>query len=166
MGPGLLESVYARCLRRELQARGLTVESQVAVPLTYRDVHIPEAYRLDLLVDGRVIVEVKAVEEIAPVHKAQLLTYLRLLDCRLGLLLNFHTALLKDGIFRLVNNLSADPLREPSRLRASVLEQPSREATKSPEDHPSSAGGVQASSASRTRAMSPAARGPTELVSS
>lgn len=104
VGPGLLESVYETLLSYELRERGLAVERQVRVPITYRGIRFDEGYRLDLLVEGVVIVEIKSVEEIAPVHSKQLLTYLRLADKRLGLLLNFNTNLMKDGIVRLAND--------------------------------------------------------------
>jgi GxxExxY protein len=103
LGPGLLESVYARCLQIELQRRGLPLETEKTVALTYRDVTIGAAFRVDLLVDGKVIVEVKAVEQLAPVHEAQLITYLKLSGCPAGLLLNFNVPVLKDGLRRLVN---------------------------------------------------------------
>jgi GxxExxY protein len=106
LGPGLLESVYEVVLARELVARGLKVERQRAVPIVYEGVKFDEGFRADLVVEGLVIVELKSVEEVAPVHKKQLLTYLRLADKRLGLLINFGAALIKDGISRVVNNLS------------------------------------------------------------
>ncbi len=104
LGPGLLESAYEACLAFELRNRGLKVARQRPVPLIYHDVKLDCGYRLDLLVEGQVIVEVKAVETVLRVHKSQLLSHLRLRDCRLGLLINFHVAVLKDGITRLVNN--------------------------------------------------------------
>jgi GxxExxY protein len=105
LGPGLLESVYERVLAFELKKRGFTVETQLPVPITYENVFFDEGYRLDLLVDDSVIVEVKSLEEIAPIHKKQLLTYLRLQDKRLGLLINFNVELIKQGITRIANNL-------------------------------------------------------------
>jgi GxxExxY protein len=105
LGPGLLESVYLAVMKHELEKRGLNVEKEVAVPVIYEDVHLDVGYRADLLVEGLVIVELKSVEEIHPVHKKQLLTYLRLADKRLGLLINFNVALIKDGITRVVNRL-------------------------------------------------------------
>jgi len=104
LGPGLLESAYEECLARELTLRRIPFERQKALPLVYKDVRLDCGYRIDLLVGSRVIVELKAVEALAPVHDAVVLTYLRLSDCRIGLLINFHTAVLKDGIRRLVNN--------------------------------------------------------------
>lgn len=100
-GPGLLESIYKRCLRHEFALRGIPVVSELAVPITYKDLTFEEPLRLDLLVDGCLVIEAKAVEKILPIHVAQLLSYLRLLDAPLGLLINFHEAVLKDGIRRL-----------------------------------------------------------------
>jgi GxxExxY protein len=104
LGPGLLESAYEACLAFELKERGLRTERQVELPLRYKEVHLDCGYRLDLLVTGVVIVEVKAVSEIAPIHHAQLTSYLKLSGCRVGLLINFNVMLLKDGIKRIVNN--------------------------------------------------------------
>ena len=105
LGPGLLESVYEVALTRELELRGLTVVRQKPIPVVYEDVRLDEGFRADLIVEDKVIVELKAVETIAPVHKMQLLTYLRLADKRLGLLVNFGAARIKDGITRVVNRL-------------------------------------------------------------
>jgi GxxExxY protein len=102
LGPGLLESVYEECLAIELMNRGLVVARQVPVPLQYKGRNLDVAYRMDLLVNDLVIVEVKAISELLPVHEAQMMTYLRLAKKRVGLLLNFHTAYLKNGIIRLV----------------------------------------------------------------
>ena len=102
LGPGLLESVYETCLAYELRAGGLSVETQVAVPIAYRDMILEGGLRLDLLVGKCVIVEVKAVEIMNPVYEAQLLTYLRLTSTRLGFLINFTVPHLKDGIKRMV----------------------------------------------------------------
>ena len=104
LGPGLLESAYEACLAFELKERGLKVERQVELPLRYKEVHLDCGYRLDLLVHGVVIVEVKAASEIAPIHHAQLTSYLKLSGCRVGLLINFNVMLLKNGIKRIVNN--------------------------------------------------------------
>jgi GxxExxY protein len=104
LGPGLLESAYEECLARELAIRGLPFERQKPVPVTYKDVKLECGYRIDLLVDGTVVVELKAVDALAPIHDAIVLTYLRLSGCRIGLLINFHAVVLKDGIRRLVNN--------------------------------------------------------------
>ena len=103
LGPGLLESVYDAVLAYELGRRGLRVVRQQPIPVVYEDVRIDTGFRADLIVDDKVIVEVKSVENLAPVHKKQLLTYLRLADKRLGLLINFQVALIKDGITRVVN---------------------------------------------------------------
>ncbi len=106
-GPGLLESAYEACLAHELLSMGFQVERQVTLPLMYREVKLDAGYRLDLWVERTVIIEVKAVEEIHPIHMAQMLTYLKLTRNRLGLILNFHSALLKNGMRRVVNNLEA-----------------------------------------------------------
>src|SRR5690606_26000648 len=97
-GPGLLESAYEACLAHELMSMGFDVQRQVALPLVYHDVKLDAGYRLDLWVDRTVIIEVKTVEEIHPVHMAQMLTYLKLTGNRLGLIINFHSALLKNGM--------------------------------------------------------------------
>jgi GxxExxY protein len=102
LGPGLLESAYEACLY-ELRKRGLQVEAQVALPVVYEAVRLEIGYRIDLLVENAVVVELKACEAIAPVHRVQLLSYLKLSDKPLGLLLNFHVALMKDGIMRMKN---------------------------------------------------------------
>jgi GxxExxY protein len=108
LGPGLLESVYATVLAYELGRRGLRTVSQLAVPVVYENVRIDAGFRADLVVEEKVIVEIKSVEVLLPVHKKQLLTYLRLADKRLGLLINFQVALIKDGITRIVNGLEDD----------------------------------------------------------
>ena len=105
LGPGLLENIYEVCLRRELEKRGFKVLAQVAFPVVYEGESFEVGYRVDLLVEDQVVVEVKSVEKLTPVHQAQLLTYLRLGDKRLGLLINFGAAHLKDGIKRMANNL-------------------------------------------------------------
>jgi GxxExxY protein len=104
-GPGLLESVYETIMAYELQKRGLRVQRQQAIPVIYEDVRMDLGFRADLIVEGKVVVEIKSVEAIAPVHKKQLLTYLRLTDKRLGLLINFNVELIKNGISRVVNGL-------------------------------------------------------------
>jgi len=105
LGPGLLESVYQRCLAIELKARGLEAQSEVAVPVYYKGCLIGEdSLRLDLLVNGQIVVELKSVAQIQPVHAKQLLTYLRLSKKPLGLLINFNEVLLKNGITRIANN--------------------------------------------------------------
>jgi len=103
LGPGLLESVYEACLAFELRAQGLVVETQVALPVIYESIKLEAGYRIDLVVEGLVLVEVKSVEALAPVHHAQTLTYLKLSGKSLALLINFNTARLKDGIKRYVN---------------------------------------------------------------
>ena len=105
LGPGLLESSYLACLVYELVARGLKVQTQVPLPINYRGVLIDAAYRLDLVVDDLVIIELKAVERLMPIHEAQLLSYLKLSGKRLGLLINFHVLRVKDGYKRIVNGL-------------------------------------------------------------
>jgi GxxExxY protein len=105
LGPGLLESVYEAVLTYELQQRGLSVVRQKPIPVIYENVRLEESFRADLIVEGKVIVELKSVETIAPVHKKQVLTYLRLTNLKLGLLINFGDALIKDGITRIVNGL-------------------------------------------------------------
>jgi GxxExxY protein len=105
LGPGLLESVYEVVLAHELRRRGLRVIRQHPVPIEYDEIRLEIGFRADLLVENLIIVEIKSVEAIAPVHKMQLLTYLRLADKRLGLLINFNVALIKDGICRIVNGL-------------------------------------------------------------
>jgi GxxExxY protein len=104
IGPGVLESVYQTCLLHELQQRGLNVASQVVLPVHYDNLKLDSGYRIDLLVENRIIVELKCVETLMPIHKAQLLTYLRLANKPLGLLLNFNVVHLRDGIKRVLNN--------------------------------------------------------------
>jgi len=105
LGPGLLETVYEIVLARELRDRGLTVERQVSVPIDYRGIQFDEGFRADIVIEGKVIVELKSVEQITASHKKQLQTYLRLTGCKLGYLLNFGQALMRDGIKRAVNGL-------------------------------------------------------------
>lgn len=105
LGPGLLESVYQATLEYELQKRGLNVLQQVGLPVYYEGLKLELGYRVDLIVGEKIIVEIKSVEALAPVHKRQLLTYLRLTDLRLGLLINFNVERIKDGIHRVVNGL-------------------------------------------------------------
>ena len=102
LGPGLLESVYEQCLEYELRSRNLNVQRQVAVPVIYRDAPIDGGFRIDMIVNDLVIIEIKAVEKLMPIHEAQLLTYLKLSRKRLGLLINFNTSRIKDGIRRLI----------------------------------------------------------------
>lgn len=105
LGPGLLESVYEIVLAYELKQQGLFIERQLPVPIQYKGIQFDEGFRLDLMVDKKVIIELKAVEAINNAHKKQLLTYLKLTNKKLGYLLNFSEALMKDGITRTVNNL-------------------------------------------------------------
>lgn len=105
LGPGLLENAYETCLAHELQKIGLAAQRQPAIPVAYDGITVDLAYRLDLLVENRVIVEVKAVDKLVDVHRAQLLTYLKLGKFRLGYFLNFNAPMLKDGIVRLANGL-------------------------------------------------------------
>lgn len=105
LGPGLLESAYEHSLAHELRAKGLLVEQQVPMPLIYKEIKLDCGYRIDLLVEGKVIIEIKSVDELSSIHSAQTLTYLKLSKCKLGLLINFNTSYVKDGIKRIVNNL-------------------------------------------------------------
>lgn len=102
LGPGLLESAYEECLASELISRGLRFERQKPVPLIYKETRLDCGYRIDLLVEGRVVVELKSAEAIAPIHEAVVLTYLRLSGCRLALLINFNVTTLKDGVRRFI----------------------------------------------------------------
>lgn len=105
LGPGLLESVYEEILFHELIDQGLKVERQKAIPVIWKDIKMEIGFRADLIVENKVIIELKSVETIAPVHPKQLLTYLRITGIKLGLLINFNEKLIKDGIKRIVNNL-------------------------------------------------------------
>jgi GxxExxY protein len=105
LGPGLLESVYEATLAYELAKRGLQLRRQQSMPVVYEAVRMDVGFRADLIVEGKVIVEIKSIDAIAPVHRKQLLTYLRLTNKRLGLLINFNVDLIRDGITRVVNNL-------------------------------------------------------------
>lgn len=102
LGPGLLESAYETCLAYELEQSGLSFERQKALPLRYKDIHLDQGYRLDLLVENQIIVELKVVDKIAPVHEAQILSYLKFSGCKVGLLINFNVKLLKNGIHRFI----------------------------------------------------------------
>jgi GxxExxY protein len=104
LGPGLLESAYEACLAHELKKRGLKVDRQIPQPVHYDDIIIDVGYRLDLLVNDSIIIELKAVENVLPIHQAQLMTYLRLSEKTLGFLINFNTVLIKSGIKRIANN--------------------------------------------------------------
>ena len=103
LGPGLLESTYHTCLQHEFATVGLHFEHQVRLPIVYRDVHLDGGYRLDFFVESSVIVELKAVEKLLPVHLAQVLSYLKLTGCKIGLLINFNVVHLRSGIRRVVN---------------------------------------------------------------
>ena len=100
LGPGLLESAYEACLCKELELRSLRFRSQPGLPIVYKGVRLDCGYRPDVIVEEKVVLEVKAIEAVAPVHEAQLLTYLRLSGCRVGFVLNFYVAMMKEGIFR------------------------------------------------------------------
>jgi GxxExxY protein len=103
LGPGLLESAYEACLAFELGKRGLRVEQQKPVPLIYEDVKLDCGYRMDLLVDGSVVVEIKSADAVAPIHEAQVMSYLRLSGCKVALLINFNEGVLRDGVRRFIN---------------------------------------------------------------
>lgn len=103
LGPGLLESAYQECLFYELRQQGLSVQKEVALPVVYKEVKLNHGYRIDLLVENQVVLELKTVEHLNDVHQAQILTYLKLGNYPLGLLINFHTTLLKNGIKRFIN---------------------------------------------------------------
>jgi len=109
LGPGLLESAYEACLAHELEKLGLHVQRQKAVPLIYENVKLECGFRADLVINGKVVVEIKCKEALHPVDQAQLLSHLRLLDLHVGLLINFHVVQLKDGIKRIVNNYQESP---------------------------------------------------------
>ena len=109
LGPGLLESAYEACTVFEVAQRGLRVEEQKPLPVVYREVRLDCGYRLDLLVEEAVIVEIKAVERLMPIHQAQLLSYLKLSGCKVGLLINFNVEILKHGVRRVVNNSTFAP---------------------------------------------------------
>jgi GxxExxY protein len=108
IGPGLLESAYEECLCHELQLRNLRFQRQVSLPVKYKNVRLDCGYRIDILVAGAVIVELKAIERIEPIHKAQILTYLKLSECSVGLLINFNVPVLNSGIQRIVNDFRED----------------------------------------------------------
>ena len=122
LGPGLLESAYQQCLAIELAHVGLSVEREKILPLVYRGHPIETAYRLDLIINGQLLVELKAADSILPIHQAQVVTYLKLLRLPLGLLINFNVPLIKNGITRVLNldfqTEITPPLREPSTARA------------------------------------------------
>ena len=116
LGPGLLESAYEACMVFDLGQTGLKVEQQKNLPIVYREIKLECGYRLDLMVGDEVIVEIKSVEKLLPIHKAQLMSYLKLSGCKVGLLVNFNVEVLKNGIQRVVNNFP-DSLRTPRSLR-------------------------------------------------
>ncbi|MCH7399175.1 GxxExxY protein [Belliella sp. DSM 107340] len=105
LGPGLLESSYEVCLAYELRQLGLNIQTQVTLPVIYKEVQLNAGYRIDILVENKVIIEIKAVDALADIHTAQILTYLRLKDLKLGLLINFNSVRVIDGLKRIVNNL-------------------------------------------------------------
>ena len=105
LGPGLLESAYEECLYYELRKTGLNVEKQKPLPLIYEEVKLDVGYRIDIIVENKLIIEIKSVEALNDVHFTQLLTYLKLTNCKLGLLINFNVSLIKNGVKRVVNNL-------------------------------------------------------------
>ena len=115
LGPGLLESTYEACMEHDLIQSGLKVERQKSLPVTYKGLKLDCGYRLDLLVENEVIVELKSVEELLPIHKAQVMTYLKLSGCNVALLINFNVRMIKTGINRIVNNFppSLRSLRSP-----------------------------------------------------
>ena len=133
VGPGLLESAYEACLYYELRKRGLQVESQVPLPVVYEEIKLEAGYRIDILVENSVVLELKAVEAIAPVHRVQLLSYLRLSHKPLGLLLNFHVALMKDGILRMKNGYQAVELPAPLPLPTRMMQERITESTEGKE---------------------------------
>ena len=102
LGPGLLESIYEECLFFELKSKGLNVEKQKALPVLYKEIRLESGYRVDLIVENKIIVEIKSVETVIDVHYAQLLTYMKLSGCKLGLLVNFNVSHLKEGIKRMI----------------------------------------------------------------
>lgn len=105
LGPGLLESAYEECLFYELKRTGLEVQKQKALPLVYEEVKLDVGYRIDIIIENKIILEIKSVDALNDVHFAQLLTYLKLTNCKLGMLINFNVVLIKNGIKRVVNNL-------------------------------------------------------------
>ncbi len=105
LGPGLLESTYEACLAHELRRKGLNIVQQQALPVIYKGIKLEAGYRIDILAEQKVIIEIKSVDALADIHMAQILTYLKLKELKLGLLINFNSVLLKNGIKRVVNNL-------------------------------------------------------------
>ena len=125
LGPGLLESVYELVLAKELERRGLKVETQKPVSFEFDGLRFDDAFRVDLLIEGRVVVELKSVETLAPVHSKQILTYLRLLNLPVGLLIKFGAATMKEGLHRVVNNYQPSS-SAPPRLRVNQISEPPR----------------------------------------
>jgi GxxExxY protein len=121
LGPGLLESAYEECLCFEMSRAGLHFTRQVPVPVNYKGLHLDCAYRMDIVVEDAVVLEIKAIEELLPIHKAQLLTYLKASGKHIGLLINFNVPVLKNGIKRMVNQLSEPSLRHLSVLGVSAV---------------------------------------------
>ena len=116
LGTGLLESAYEACMVYDLIQVGMKVEQQKPLPVVYRGVKLECGYRLDLMIENEVVVEIKSIDKLLPIHKAQLMSYLKLADCKVGLLINFNVEILKDGIQRVVNNFPDSP-RPPRPLR-------------------------------------------------
>jgi GxxExxY protein len=116
LGPGLLESAYEECLCYELREIGLRFERQVHLPIQYKELRLESAYRMDLLVEDSVVVEIKASDDVAPVHASQVLTYLKVSKKRVGLLINFNVPVLKDGIKRVVNHYAGKPIASAPRI--------------------------------------------------
>ena len=123
LGPGLLESAYEECLCFEFSRAGLRFERQVPLPVEYKGLRLDCAYRLDLLVEGSVLVELKAIEDVLPIHRAQVLTYLRAAQKPVGLLINFNVEILNNGLSRIVNDYLGEPPRDLRVLRASALKE-------------------------------------------
>jgi GxxExxY protein len=117
IGPGVLESTYQACVVIELQSAGLSFRAQVALPVIYKGVRLETGYRIDMLIEDQIVVEIEAIEAIAPVHRAQLLTYLKIGNYPVGLLLNFNVPVLKDGIVRIINSSVA---RSPMTCRPGI----------------------------------------------
>jgi GxxExxY protein len=132
LGPGLLESIYEECLCYELSQLGLRFKRQVYLPITYKGLKLESAYKMDLVVEDAIVVEIKATEQVSPVHHSQLLTYLKCADKRLGLLINFNVPILKNGLKRVVNQYSGASPRLPPRLRVSASDFVSAPTTKGP----------------------------------
>ena len=115
LGPGLIESAYEACMAYDLTSRGIKVERQKPLPIQYKGIRLDCGYRMDMVVENKLVLEIKAVDQIAPIHEAQLLTYLRMSGCQVGLIMNFNVPLFKDGLKRIVNGYV--PSSRASRLR-------------------------------------------------